>query len=40
VLSFALEIADRVLVLENGEMVHEEARGLVDEAAVARFLSV
>jgi urea transport system ATP-binding protein len=40
VLSFALDIADRVLVLENGEIVHEEARGAVDEAAVARFLSV
>jgi urea transport system ATP-binding protein len=40
VLSFALDIADRVLVLENGEIVHEEARGSVDEAKVARFLSV
>jgi urea transport system ATP-binding protein len=40
VLSFALDIADRVLVLENGEIVHEEAREAVDEATVARFLSV
>jgi urea transport system ATP-binding protein len=40
VLSFALDIADRLLVLENGEIVHEEARGAVDEATVARFLSV
>jgi urea transport system ATP-binding protein len=40
VLSFALDIADRVLVLENGEIVHEEASGSIDEAAVARFLSV
>jgi urea transport system ATP-binding protein len=40
VLSFALDIADRVLVLENGEIVHEEARDAVDEATVARFLSV
>ncbi len=39
VLSFALDIADRVLVLENGEIVHEEARGSVDEAAVARLKS-
>jgi urea transport system ATP-binding protein len=40
VLSFALDIADRVLVLENGEIVHEEARGSIDEAKVAKFLSV
>jgi urea transport system ATP-binding protein len=40
VLSFALDIADRVLVLENGEIVHEDTRANVDEATVARFLSV
>jgi urea transport system ATP-binding protein len=40
VLSFALDIADRVLVLENGEIVHEDIRDAVDEAAIARFLSV
>ncbi len=40
VLSFALEIADRVLVLENGVFVHENARGSLDEAAIARFLAV
>jgi urea transport system ATP-binding protein len=40
VLSFALEIADRVLVLENGEIVHEDSRANVDEAAIAKFLSV
>ena len=40
VLSFALDIADRVLVIENGEIVHEEARGAIDEAKVASFLSV
>jgi urea transport system ATP-binding protein len=40
VLGFALDIADWVLVLEDGKIVHEEARGAVDEAAVARFLSV
>ncbi|QIB32732.1 urea ABC transporter ATP-binding subunit UrtE [Ancylobacter pratisalsi] len=40
VLSFALEIADRVLVIENGEFVHENLRSEVDEAAVAKFLSV
>jgi urea transport system ATP-binding protein len=40
VLSFALDIADRVLVLENGEIVREDARADIDEAAVSRFLSV
>lgn len=40
VLSFALDIADRVLVIENGEIVHEDNRADIDEAAVARFLSV
>jgi urea transport system ATP-binding protein len=40
VLSFALDIADRILVLENGEVVHVEDRASVDEAKVASFLSV
>ena len=40
VLSFALEIADRVLVLESGRIVHEAPRAQVDEATVARYLSV
>ncbi len=40
VLSFALDIADRVLVLENGQLVHESPRAGIDEAKVARFLSV
>jgi urea transport system ATP-binding protein len=40
VLSFALEIADRVLVLENGEVVHEDDCADVDEGKIAQFLSV
>ncbi|MEH3063070.1 MAG: urea ABC transporter ATP-binding subunit UrtE [Methylobacterium radiotolerans] len=40
VLSFALDVADRVIVLENGAIVHEAPRDGIDEAAVARFLSV
>ncbi|QCO17025.1 urea ABC transporter ATP-binding subunit UrtE (plasmid) [Azospirillum brasilense] len=40
VLSFALDIADRVLVIENGEIVHEDSRDQLDEAKVARLLSV
>jgi urea transport system ATP-binding protein len=40
VLSFALDIADRVLVLENGEIAREDRRDSIDEAAVAKYLSV
>ena len=40
VLSFALDIADRILVIEKGEIVHEELRATVDEAKVASYLSV
>jgi urea transport system ATP-binding protein len=40
VLSFALDIADRVLVIENGEFVHESPREGIDEKKVSAFLSV
>ncbi|MCP1200835.1 urea ABC transporter ATP-binding subunit UrtE [Notoacmeibacter sp. MSK16QG-6] len=40
VLSFALDIADRVLVLEKGDIVHESPRDGIDEKKVAGFLSV
>ncbi|MDX6807245.1 urea ABC transporter ATP-binding subunit UrtE [Terrihabitans rhizophilus] len=40
VLSFALDIADRVLVIENGEIVRDDARADVDEKKVASYLSV
>jgi len=40
VLSFVLEIADRILVMENGRVVHSDTRERVDEAMIARFLSV
>jgi urea transport system ATP-binding protein len=40
VLSFALDVADRVLVIENGEIVRDEPRASVDEAQVAKYLSV
>ncbi len=40
VLSFALDIADRVLVLEGGNVVHEDLRADVDEAKVASYLAV
>ncbi|HEY1944089.1 MAG TPA: urea ABC transporter ATP-binding subunit UrtE [Roseiarcus sp.] len=40
VLSFALDVADRVLVIENGEIVRDDARAGIDEAAIAKYLSV
>ncbi|MFC6486550.1 urea ABC transporter ATP-binding subunit UrtE [Nitratireductor sp. GCM10026969] len=40
VLSFALDIADRMLVIENGAFVHESPREGIDEKKVASFLSV
>jgi urea transport system ATP-binding protein len=40
VLSFALDIADRVLVIENGHIVEEADRASVDAEKVAKFLSV
>lgn len=40
VLSFALDIADRILVIEKGEIVHEELRATINEAKVASYLSV
>jgi urea transport system ATP-binding protein len=40
VLSFVLDIADRILVMEGGRIVHADTRNHVDEAAIARFLAV
>jgi urea transport system ATP-binding protein len=40
VLSFVLDAADRILVMENGSIVHSDNRDRVDEAAIARFLAV
>ncbi len=40
VLSFILDVADRILVMENGRMVHSNTRDQVDEAAIAQFLAV
>ena len=40
VLKFALDIADRILVIEGGRIVHEAARADIDEEKVARFLAV
>lgn len=40
VLSFVLDVADQILVMENGRIVHAETRDRIDEAAIVRFLSV
>jgi urea transport system ATP-binding protein len=40
VLSFVLDVADRILVMEGGRIVHSDTREHVDEAAIARFLAV
>lgn len=40
VLSFALDVADRVMVIENGEFVLNSPRSGIDEAKVSKFLSV
>ena len=40
VLSFALDMADRVLVIEKGQIVHESPRAGIDEEKVSAFLSV
>ncbi len=40
VLSFTLDMADRLLVLEKGRFVHEAQREDADVESIARFLSV
>ena len=40
ILSFTLEIADRLLVMESGSVVHETARADCDEAMISSYLSV
>lgn len=40
VLSFALDIADRIIVIEKGKIVHDQLASDVDEDLVASYLSV
>jgi urea transport system ATP-binding protein len=40
VLSFALEVADRLFVIEGGRLVHESPRASTDVAKIKQFLSV
>jgi urea transport system ATP-binding protein len=39
-LSFVLDIADRVMVIENGRIVHTNSNGQIDEASIASVLAV
>ncbi|SAI29793.1 branched-chain ABC transporter ATP-binding protein [Bordetella ansorpii] len=40
VLSFTMQIADRLIVIDKGRFVHEDARDAVDEQTISRYLSV
>ncbi|HET7688535.1 MAG TPA: ABC transporter ATP-binding protein, partial [Candidatus Macondimonas sp.] len=40
VLSFALAVADRILVLERGRIIHEDRREDADVARITGYLSV
>jgi urea transport system ATP-binding protein len=40
VLSFALDLADRFLVIDRGRLVHEEHRATVDQDKVRSFLTI
>ena len=40
VLSFALDLADRFLVIDRGRLVHDEARASLDQDKVRSFLTV
>ena len=40
VLHFALEVADRIVVIERGAVVYEGPRGDVDTARISEFLAV
>jgi len=40
VLSFALEVADRFLIIERGEFVHEDVRKNVDRERINAYLKV
>jgi len=40
VLSFILDVADRIVVMENGRLVHASTREQVNEAEIVRFLAV
>ncbi|HWU33628.1 MAG TPA: ABC transporter ATP-binding protein, partial [Methylovorus sp.] len=40
VLSFTMEIADRIIVIDKGKFIHENKREEVDAAKIKSYLSV
>lgn len=40
VLSFTMEVADRIIVIDKGKFIHEDVRGEVDAAKIKGYLSV
>jgi urea transport system ATP-binding protein len=40
VLSFTMDIADRIIVIDKGRLIHEDKRGEIDAAKIKRYLSV
>ncbi|HWS75728.1 MAG TPA: urea ABC transporter ATP-binding subunit UrtE [Quisquiliibacterium sp.] len=40
ILSFAMDVADRLFVIEGGRLVHETSRADTDEAHIKQYLSV
>ena len=40
VLSFTMEVADRIIVIDKGKFIHEDKRGEVDAAKIKGYLSV
>jgi len=40
VLSFTMEVADRIIVIDKGKFIHEDVRGDVDAAKIKGYLSV
>jgi len=40
VLSFALDVSDRIMVIEKGDIVHQESSATADQKKIAAYLSV
>ncbi|WP_235557271.1 urea ABC transporter ATP-binding subunit UrtE [Methyloglobulus morosus] len=40
VLSFTMDIADRIIVIDKGRLIHENKRGEIDAAKIKQYLSV
>jgi urea transport system ATP-binding protein len=40
VLSFTMDIADRIIVIDKGRLIHEDKHGEIDAAKIKRYLSV